>query len=303
MHRIAKTPVPDGLRPTVNRKLLVGLVGAGIGRSLTPSMHEAEASHHGLRLHYQSIDLDRTRSGVEKLPTLVEAARLIGFAGFNVTFPCKQAIVPLLDDLSDEARAMGAVNTVVERDGRLVGHNTDGSGWAWGLRRALPVADLSRVVLLGAGGAGAAIAHAAMAMGVGELMIFDIEPGRAEALAAQLDRSGAPGRARAVDDLAGALRRATGLVHATPTGMDKMPGLPLPTALLHRGLWVSEVVYFPLETALVKAARAAGCSVVDGGGMAVGQAIGAFRLFTGCEADADRVEAHFHGMLRERASP
>ncbi len=146
-------------------RALLGLIGAGIQRSLTPALHEEEAGHHGLRLHYQLIDLDRDPLGAAALPTLMAAARTIGFAGLNITYPCKQAVIPLLDELSDEARAMGAVNTVVCRAGRLVGHNTDGSGWRWGFERTLPGADLSRVVLLGAGGAGSAIAHAVLQHG------------------------------------------------------------------------------------------------------------------------------------------
>ena len=120
---------PDPTPP----KCLVGLIGSGIQRSLTPALHETEARHQGLRLHYQLIDLDRGAGGVDQLPGLVSAARVMGFAGLNITYPCKQAVIPLLDELSDEARAMGAVNTVVQRNGRLVGHNTDGSGWRWGL--------------------------------------------------------------------------------------------------------------------------------------------------------------------------
>ena len=123
-------------------KLLVGLIGAGIQRSLTPAMHEEEAHAQGLALHYQLIDLDAAGVGADKLPTLIEAARIMGFAGLNITYPCKQAVMPLLDELSDEAQAMGAVNTVVFRDGRAIGHNTDGSGWAWGFQRALPQARL-----------------------------------------------------------------------------------------------------------------------------------------------------------------
>src|SRR5258706_14445686 len=136
------------------RKTLVGLIGAGIQRSLTPAMHEEEAAHHGLRLHYELIDLDASGATVDDLPTLIKAARTMGFAGLNITYPCKQAVIPLLDELSPEVQAMGAVNTVVNHGGRLIGHNTDGSGWSWGFSRALPHADLSHVVLLGAGGAG-----------------------------------------------------------------------------------------------------------------------------------------------------
>ncbi len=282
-------------------KVLVGLIGAGIQRSLTPALHEEEALQHGIRLHYQLIDLDRTGAGVEALPGLLAAARTMGFAGLNITYPCKQAVIPLLDDLSDEARAMGAVNTVVCSGGRLVGHNTDGSGWAWGFRRTLPSADLSRVVLLGAGGAGSAIAHAALRLGAARLLVVDSDGPRATALADKLNALYGSGRVSGLSSPADALQGATGLIHATPTGMDKLPGLPLPEALLRPDLWVAEIVYFPLETSLLKAARARGCATVDGGTMAVGQAIGAFRLFTGREPDPARMQASFLRLLARRA--
>jgi len=293
-------PAAQRVSRASGEKLLVGLIGAGIQRSLTPAMHEEEARHHGLRLHYQLIDLDRTGSGVEQLPTLIAAARIMGLAGLNITYPCKQAVIPLLDELSDEARAMGAVNTVVIRDGRLIGHNTDGSGWSQAFQRALPGADISRVVLLGAGGAGAAIAHAVLRLGAGHLVINDREPERAAELAQTLCGLYGASRASAQVDVAEALNGASGLIHATPTGMDKLPGLPLPEHLLHPGLWVAEVVYFPLETSLLKAARAKGCATVDGGGMAVWQAVGAFRLFTGLEPDTARMDAHFRQRVSGR---
>ena len=282
------------------RKLLVGLIGAGIGRSLTPAMHEAEAAAQGLRLHYQLIDLDRTGQGVQALPSLIAAARTMGFAGLNITYPCKQAVMPLLDALSDEARAMGAVNTVVLRDGKATGHNTDGSGWRWGFERTLPDADLSRVVLLGAGGAGSAIAHSVCRMAAEALVILDHDAARAAALAAEMKRQYGGARVSSTTDAAAALQGASGLIHATPSGMDKWPGLPLPAALLRRELWVAEIVYFPLETALLKAARGLGCRIVDGGTMAVGQALGAFELFTGLEADAARIDAHFRRLVAAR---
>jgi shikimate dehydrogenase len=280
-------------------KLLVGLIGAGIQLSLTSAMQEEEARHHGLRLHYQLIDLDRTPGSLAQLPALLTAACIMGFAGLNITYPCKQAVLPLLDELSPEAQAMGAVNTVVIRDGRLVGHNTDGSGWAWGFRRALPDADLRCVVLLGAGGAGSAIAHAVLGLGAKQLRIVDTDRVRAEALAKALTEQHGV-RAVAYADAAQALAGASGLIHATPTGMAKIPGLPVDAALLRPELWVSEVVYFPIETELLKTARALGCRTVDGGTMAVGQAIGAFELFTGLQADAGRMEQHFRRLLAAR---
>jgi shikimate dehydrogenase len=284
-------------------KLLCGLIGAGIQRSLTPAMQEEEARAQGLRLHYQLIDLDQAGQGVDALPGLLSAARTMGFAGLNITYPCKQAVIPLLDALSDEARAMGAVNTVVFRDGMATGHNTDGSGWRWGFERTLPDADLSRVVLLGAGGAGSAIAHSICRMQAQQLVIVDKEVARAADLAAELNHQYGGVRVAGSSDAGAALKGATGLVHATPTGMDKWPGLPLPAALLHRDLWVSEIVYFPLQTALIKVARTLGCRVVDGGTMAVGQAIGAFEHFTGRLADPARVDAHFRRLIASGAHP
>jgi shikimate dehydrogenase len=278
----------------VAEALLCGLIGAGIQRSLSPALQEEEARHHGLRLHYQLIDL--AAAGAEALPGLIAAARIMGFAGLNITYPCKQSVIPLLDALSDEARAIGAVNTVVREGDRLVGYNTDASGWSWGFRRALPQADLSRVVLLGAGGAGSAAGYAALGLGVGELSILDLDLSRAAALAATLRGNFPDRRVVPTQDLKAAMRSASGLIQATPVGMAEHPGMSLPEALLRAGMWVSEIVHVPLETPLLKAARRIGCATADGGHMNVGQAIGAFKLFTGLDADPARMEAHFRRL-------
>jgi len=275
--------------------LLCGLIGAGIQGSRAPALHQGEAAAQGLPLVYELIDLDVLRVGIDALPALLRDAVAKGYRGLNITFPCKQAVMPLLDGISEEAQAIGAVNTVVIENGKLRGHNTDGPGWAWGFRRALPDADLARVVLLGAGGAGSACAEAVLRLGAIELVIVDREPERAAALAARMNvLHGA--RCAGTADIAQALAGASGLIHATPTGMAKLPGTPLPKELLHPGLWVSEIVYVPLETELLRDARRAGCRIMDGGHMNVGQALGAFRLFTGREADAARMEAHFRSL-------
>jgi shikimate dehydrogenase len=277
------------------KKLLLGLIGAGIQRSMSPALHEEEGRHHGLRVHYQLIDLEGARS--DALPLLIQAARVMGFAGLNITFPCKQAVIPLLDALSEEAKAIGAVNTVVREGDRLVGYNTDASGWSWGFRRALPKADLSRVVLLGAGGAGAAVGYAALELGVAELAIFDVDASRAAALAAHLNARFSGRTVKPAKTLEAAMRSATGLIHCTPTGMAGHPGMPLDERLLRPALWVSEIVYVPLETQLLKAARRIGCATADGGHMNVGQAIRGFQLFTGLQADPARMEAHFRAII------
>jgi shikimate dehydrogenase len=270
---------------------LCGLIGAGIQGSRTPAMHEQEAEAQGLRYVYKLIDLDKLGLGSDALPELLTAAKRMGFAGLNVTYPCKQAIIPLLDGLAEEARALNAVNTVVIRDGAAVGHNTDWSGFAEGFRRGLPGVPLERVVQLGAGGAGAAVAHAALTLGAAEVTVFDIDPPRSAALAAQLGP-----KVKAGTDLRAAMARADGLIHCTPTGMAKLPGLPLDADLLQKRHWVAEIVYFPLETELLRVARTKGCRTLDGGGMAVFQAVGAFRLFTGVEPDAERMRRHFLSM-------
>jgi shikimate dehydrogenase len=280
----------------------VGLIGQGIQASRSPALHEREGAEQALRLVYKLIDLDKLGLGPEALEELLVAAERMGFAGLNITFPCKQAVIPLLHELSDDARALGAVNTVVLRGGRRIGHNTDCSGFAESFRRGLPDVPRGQVLQLGAGGAGAAVAHALLAEGVGKLSIADTEAPRADALAASLCARFGPGRAEACTDLAAAVAAADGLVNCTPVGMTKLPGTPLPVAMLRPELWVAEIVYFPLETKLLRAARAIGCRTLDGGGMAVFQAAGAFRLFTGILPDAARMLRHFAEMGRDGAA-
>lgn len=281
---------------TAHASVLAGLIGSGIQASRTPALHEHEGDAQGLRYLYRLIDLDPLQLDVSALPQLLEAAERTGFTGLNITFPCKQAIIPLLDELSPEARGIGAVNTVVLRGGRRVGHNTDCLGFAEGFRRGLGDVARERVVQMGAGGAGAAVAHALLAEGVGQLWIFDVDSGRAQSLADNLNQHFGAGRAHAGKDLPGALATADGLVNTTPMGMAKLPGTPVPAELLRPALWVAEIVYFPLETQLLKDARALGCRTLDGGTMAVFQAVKAFELFSGNEADAQRMLEHFRRL-------
>ena len=302
MNAAAELSVRAQAARTAGAAVLLGLIGSGIQRSLTPAMQEAEAAAQGLKIAYQLIDLDRTGEGVEALPSLLRTALALGFAGLNITFPCKQAVIALLDGLSDDARAMGAVNTVVFSGDRMTGHNTDGSGWRWGFERTLPNAELKRVVLLGGGGAGSAIAHALLRMGCAHLVIVDQDATRANELVLNLAAQYLRATIEGSSDAASALRGASGVVHATPTGMDKLLGTPVDTALLPVDAWLSEIVYFPLQTQLLKAARAKGMRTVDGGTMAVGQALGAFELFTGRKADAARMDAHFRHLVSQRTS-
>lgn len=277
-------------------RILAGLIGAGIQASRTPALHEQEGDAQGLRYLYQLIDLEALQLNINALPDLLDAAELMHFTGLNITYPCKQAVLVLLDELSDEARGIGAVNTVVFKDGKRIGHNTDCLGFAEGFRRNLHDVARERVVQMGAGGAGAAVAHALLAEGVQHLSIFDVDTARARDLVDNLAQRFGTGRAQVGNHLQNAMAEADGLVNTTPMGMAKLPGTPVPPALLRAELWVAEIVYFPLETELLRNARALGCRTLDGGNMAVFQAVKAFELFSGEAPDAQRMLAHFQNM-------
>ncbi|MBX5258560.1 MULTISPECIES: shikimate dehydrogenase [unclassified Rhizobium] len=281
---------------TLLKPLKAGLIGSGIQASLTPAMHMEEGAAQGLDYDYELIDLIKLNASPADLPRLVADAEARGLAGLNITHPCKQLVIALLDELSPEARALGAVNTVVLKDNRRFGHNTDWWGFAESFRRGLPQADLSSAVQLGAGGAGVATAYAILTLGLNRLTVFDREHERAVDLAETMSPLFPDASITAGGDLEAAMKAASGLIHATPTGMAKYPGTPLPPELLERRHWVAEIVYFPLETELLRQARQRGCRTLDGGGMAVFQAVGAFRVITGREPNAGRMLAHFKTM-------
>ena len=283
-------------------EFLVGLIGEGIQGSLSPALHEEEAKSHGLTLRYRLIDLAQDGRSVADLPRLIDSAEAAGFDGLNITHPCKQAVLPLLTGLSEDARAIGAVNTVVFRKGERKGFNTDCSGFAMSFGRKLGDAERRCVVLLGAGGAGAAIAHATMGIGVEQLFIVDRDRERAETLARSVAGHYPERLVASADELASAAKRADGLIHATPTGMAAHPGLAFDPSLLRPEMWVAEIVYFPLETELLRAARKRGCRTLDGGGMMVWQAVGAFEHFTGIRPDAARMETHFRNLVSRAGS-
>lgn len=276
------------------KRALVGLIGANIEKSLSPALHEDAFAAAGIRGHYHLMDLDRLPG--RALADLLGAARAAGFAGVNVTYPCKEAVLPLLDSVTDEAREIGSVNTVtIDARGRATGHNTDRVGFRRGIEDALgrDAARGATVVLVGAGGAGRAVAFALFDLGVARLEIYDTDRAKSDALAANLAARFGAGRARALAALEPALSAAAGIVNATPVGMLGFPGQPVPADALRAGHWVADIVYTPLETALTHAARARGARVATGGGMCVHQAAEAFRLFTGLAPDLERMKRVF----------
>jgi shikimate dehydrogenase len=267
----------------------VGLFGRGIGSSLTPIMHETEGRRNGLAYRYDLIDFDRLGLEDDDLEAMLAAARERGYRGLNITYPFKQAILPLLDDISLEADVIGAVNTVVLRNGACMGHNTDSWGFAQSVRAGLGAVQVDHVVQVGAGGAGSAVARALIQLGTGALDIVDTDAARAQHLATHIARtSNARTRALSPSRLSEAIGLAAGVVNATPVGMEKLPGLPLDPTLLRRHQWVADIIYFPRETELLRQAARLGCRTLPGGGMAVYQAVRAFHLFT--DVDPDSVE-------------
>ncbi len=279
-----------------DRRYLVGLIGAEIQMSKSPALHEAEGRHQGLDYHYELLDLTERGLPPSALPALLDEEEQRGFAGSNITHPCKQTVIPYLTRLSDDAEMLGAVNTVVFQNGERVGHNTDWYGFYKNFERGLPDVAKSHAVLLGAGGAGVAVAHAAIKLGIERLSIFDQDSERAERLASQLNDRFGRACAEATTDVGAALRAADGLIHATPTGMKSHPGLPIEPQWLEQRHWVADIVYMPLETELLALAKGKGCRTLPGSGMTVFQAAAAFRLFTGIAPDTERMSRHFDDL-------
>ncbi|MET4149151.1 shikimate dehydrogenase [Bradyrhizobium sp. RT9b] len=279
-----------------SKKLLTGLIGAPIAHSASPAMHERAAEALGLRGHYQLIEV--AGADAAGLRMMLEGVRRLGFAGVNVTYPYKEAAVPLLDELAPGAAAMGAVNTVVVRDGRLIGHNTDTTGFARAVAPLLAPSG-NAVAVIGTGGVGKAIAFALASLKVSGLRIFDSETARAEKLASLLARHGGATVAKSVED---ALDGATGLVNGTPVGMLPNRGMPVPAALLHEKMWVADAVYSPLITPLLAAAQAKGARIMTGRELAIYQAADAFELFTGLAPSTEVMGEAFDEVMAARSA-
>lgn len=286
----------------MRKRLLVGLIGANIQGSLSPALHEDAFAAAGIAGHYHLMDLDRLPG--RRLDDLLAAVRVAGFAGVNVTFPCKEAAFALMDELSPEARQTGAINTVTVERGRMTGYNTDRLGFQRSFEEAFGRGAVAgrTALLVGAGGAGRAAAFALLDLGAECLLVLDKDSGRADALVASLTSCFGRARARIATEPHPVLPEVAGVVNATQVGMRGFPGNPLPVDAIDARHWVMDVIYTPLETELVQAARARGARAAGGAGMCVHQAAEAFRLFTGIAPDLARMRRTFMtaAALRER---
>jgi shikimate dehydrogenase len=284
-----------------DRKILVGLIGANIMKSLSPALHADAFAAAGIDGYYHLMDVDRLPG--RRLPQLLDAVKTAGFAGTNVTFPFKQDVLALLDEVDREAAQIGAVNTVtIAPNGRTTGYNTDRRGFRRsfeeGLGRAR--ADAATVVLIGAGGAGRAVAFALMDLGAAVVILYDRDSARAAALMKDLTADYGASRCRLSDNLERDIAVADGVVNATPLGMHGFPGNPVPVSALRMEHWAADVIYTPIETTFIKAAAAKGAKILTGGGMCVHQAAESFRLFVGVEPDIKRVHRTFATALVAR---
>lgn len=278
------------------RKVLAGLIGQGIQGSRTPAMHQAEGERLGLHYFYQLLDTDQMGQNKPSLEVLLQATEYCGFSGLNITFPYKQQVIAYLDELGATAQAVGAVNTVVFKDGKRIGHNTDLSGFALSFQAQMDDTQHETVLLIGAGGAGLAVAHALLQSGVKKLFITDVSAERAHELAQTLSAQYGAASAEATVISPELIPQIDGIVNATPVGMAKLPGTPFPLDLLDARLWVVDIIYFPLETELLKAARLKGCRTASGAGMAVFQAVAAFELITGLRPDSNALRSTFDSL-------
>lgn len=279
---------------------VAGVFGDPVEHSLSPPMHNAAYRHLGMDWVYVPFHVRP-----ERLGEAVRGVRAMGLAGVNVTVPHKVAVMEHLDEIDEEARLIGAVNTVVHRDGRLVGYNTDGRGFVRSLERETGRSPRGAgVLLLGAGGAALAIAVSLARAGAGSITVANRTVTKAEALVEQL---GGLVAARAVPLDPGdprfeeSLSQAQIVIHTTTVGMYPHHEAPplIPVERLDAGALVCDIVYRPRETALLRAAKARGLQVLTGEGMLAYQGAIAFELLTGRAAPEELMLE----TLRERLAP
>jgi len=261
----------------------VGLIGHPVGHSKSPEMMNRALRACGLPFVYLAFDVSPSELGAA-----VRGMQALGFRGWNVTIPHKVAVLEHLDEVEETAREIGAVNTVVSRDGRLIGYNTDSEGYLRSLvdETGLVLAD-QRVLILGAGGAARAVAHALAGAGVESITIANRTREKAERLAESLRRKVAA-RAVSLSELERVVGETTLLVQTTSVGMHpETEAIPIDPSLLHDRMTVSDLVYRPRKTLLLREAEARGARIHGGLGMLLHQAALAFEKWMGRPAPVE----------------
>lgn len=278
----------------------LGLIGDGIARSSAPRLHELAGRIVGRAVSYTRFDLDG-RSDTDFEATLAACGR-DGLAGVNVTHPYKERAARIVPIDDTRVRRIGAINTVLFRDGAAFsGHNTDHSGFVAAYRAQLGGARPGTVALVGAGGVGRPIAVGLAELGAEEIRVYDIDAERAARLASELTTAETPVRACA--DVQAALDGAAGIANATPIGMYRYPGNPVPEAAMGQPRWAFDAVYTPRETEFLLAAGRRGAEVISGYELFFWQGVHAFRLFTGLDVDQAALRAGLEQSDGSQTSP
>lgn len=275
------------------------LLGGGISYSLSPALHERAAKRANIDVSYVLLDAEvENLTGVDMLQYAADM-RLVGA---NVTQPFKEVAFHSVDDLDPVAEAVGAVNTIVYGPNGTQGFNTDVDGFGAELDDGIGDIAGGRVVQFGAGGAGAAAAFATLERDVEQLWIIDLDLSKAARLAERMSRAFPAMQIRSGDrdQVAEAMKAATGVINASTMGAAAHPGTPLPPEHLREGMWVADVLYAPAETALLRDARVRGATTVNGGRMLVHQAACSFQLFHHVQPDISAMWADFQSLIAER---
>lgn len=277
---------------------LLALFGSPVKHSGSPAMYNYSFEKLGLDYVYVAIDVGR-----EGLKEAVSAARLYNMRGFNLTMPCKNDVVSYIDELSPAARLVGAVNTVVNENGRLIGYNTDGTGFVKNLEAHKITVKNKKIVVAGAGGAATSIIVQLALDGAGEIYIFNKKSESYNRMLETIERikKEIPDTVINIHDILDeakyteTIKQADIFVNATVAGMKPLDNESVvrDISAFHKNLVVADVVYNPVETRLLREAGEAGCSCIDGKGMLLWQGVYAFKLYTGKDMPVEEVRSKF----------
>ena len=265
----------------------LGLIGKAIMNSSSPDLHHRLGELTGIPATYDLFDANEMPIG--SLEDQVREVIAAGYRGVNVTYPYKEQAVRLATRPSEGARMVGAANTLVFEGDEIIAENTDFTGFVSGFRATLGERRPGRVLLIGTGGVGKAVAFGLGRLGAEEVILLDLDEDKARQLAGELEAQGFPASWISPAQLVETVPRCDGLVNCTPIGHEKSPGCPLPKELIASRHWIFDAVYVPAVTEFVAAARQAGASVMSGVSLFVFQGVDAFKLF--CEDAAKRAAA------------
>lgn len=269
----------------------LGLIGEGISKSSAPRLHEFLGKLHGLPVSYIRIDSHETPDF--DFPEALKTCGDNGFRGVNVTHPFKERVRSLIDVPDPAVARIGAINTVVFDADPPRGFNTDYTGFHGAFRHRFGDTAPGKVLIVGTGGVGKAMAFALARLGASGIWLYDIDTGRADGLSRTLGDAGIDAAVIGGEDFHSAVQAADGLINGTPIGMWTNPGNPFPTEAIGGQRWAFDAVYTPMETEFLEAARARSLDIMSGYDLFLFQGFDAFEIFTGVSVDPTEAMAKF----------